>query len=96
LANAMRFVPMDYCTIGVAVFQANGRPTFEFAPIAGALLLAQARQVVNALAFGDDFNIGYLADDLEIHGRFCPASPLKLIITYEVSHGRRRWGWRAC
>lgn len=77
--DAMCFVPVDFCVVGGAVFQANGRPTFKFAPIAWAVLFTKTRQVTNASAFGDDLNVGYLADDLEVQAalillRYCLSS----------------------
>src|SRR3989304_3555702 len=66
-ADALCFVPVDFGGVDVAVCHADSRPTFEFAPIAGAVLLAKTCKVVNASAFGNHLDVGYLADDLEVH-----------------------------
>jgi hypothetical protein len=67
-AEAVRFVPVDFGIPDMAVFQSDAGLAFELAPSSRAILFAKAEQVTYASAFSDDFNVGYIADNLERHG----------------------------
>ena len=53
--------------MNAAVFQPDSSPTFQFTPLTWAVLLAKACKLSDGAAFGDDLDVGYLADDLEVY-----------------------------
>jgi hypothetical protein len=63
----VRFGPVDFCVMDAPVFHSDGSPTFDFAPIAGAILLAKASQFPDTSTSGDDLDVGNPADNLEVH-----------------------------
>ncbi len=53
--------------MNAAVFQPDSSPTFQFTLLTWAVLLTKTRKLSDGAAFGDDLDVGYLADDLKVH-----------------------------
>ena len=58
---------MDFSAADITIFQTDTGFTFEFSPLARAVLFAEAGQIANTPAFSNDFNFSYRANNLEVH-----------------------------
>lgn len=67
LADAMRFIPMNFCSPNRLVGQTNTGEALEFAPTASTIYLAQTLDVPNRTSDSDNLHFRDVAEEFKFH-----------------------------
>jgi hypothetical protein len=74
-ANTMGFIPVDFGKAYSAVSQTDACYSPELAPSTLTVLFGQSYPLSHTAATGNQFNVRYVSNDLEVHIRYSNKLP---------------------